>query len=85
MIMIFKMDINGRKAHCEIRCQEQDAEVFRYEQTQAGWILESIVAPVGEKWTNESMKLCCVHGGCCDETKCQGCDDFEFRSVRTFI
>ena len=85
MIMIFEQTVNGRKSLCEIRCPEQDAETHRMVQTAAGWILVSVIAPTGKKWTNESMKLSCVHGSCCEDTQCQGCDDFEFKSARMFI
>ena len=78
MIMIFEQVINGRKAHCEIRCPEQDAETHRMAQAAGGWKLISIIGR-GEKYTNEGMKLSCVHGSCCEDTNCIGCDDFEFR------
>ena len=85
LILIFKQTVHGRNSHCEILCNELDAELHRKVQTAAGWILVSVIAPTGEQWTNESMKLCCVHGSCCEDTQCKGCDDFEFKSTRMFI
>lgn len=78
MIMLFEQTINGRTAHCEIRCPEQDAEIHRMAQAAGGWKLTSIIAK-GEKLREESMRLSCIHGGCCEDTCHIGCDDFEFR------
>lgn len=77
MIMIFNKSGNGRPAHCEIMCQEQDAETHRQMLTAAGWTLTSVVAPRSEEWKNTSMKLMCIHGSVCENSQCSDCFDFE--------
>lgn len=76
MIMLFQMYHKGVKTTAEIRTVERDGEIFRKIMTDAGWELTSVIAK-GEKWTNEQMRLHCIHGICCEDPKCIGCDDFE--------
>lgn len=78
MIMLFEMYHKGIKTTAEIRTVERDGEIFRKIMTDAGWVLTSVIAK-GEMWTNEQMRMRCIHGGCCVGMTCIRCDDFEFQ------
>lgn len=76
MILLFDMYHKGIKTTAEVRTVERDGPMYLKIMTESGWKLHSVITR-GDMWTNEQMRMQCIHSSVCEDSCCIGCDDFE--------